>query len=65
MLHDFFSVIGEVAIADIISSKTGRHLGIGYVQFSNPASVELAISQLNNQVLQGRTITVREYYQNP
>ena len=62
VLKAYFGVVGTVVDAEIITSKSGRHLGVGYVEFEDPANVRIAIEQLNNQELEGRTITVREYY---
>ena len=62
VLKAYFGVVGTVVDAEIITSKNGRHLGVGYVEFADAANVRVAIDQLNNQELEGRTITVREYY---
>jgi len=56
------STSGEVLDAEILR-RNGRSLGCGYVEFSNPASVGLAIAQLNGQPLKGRPVVIREYYQ--
>jgi len=56
------SSTGEVLDSEILR-RNGRSLGCGYVEFSNPDSVALAISQLNGQELKGRPLVIREYYQ--
>ena len=62
-LKSYFGTVGIVTMAEVLRSKTGRSLGVGFVEFSDPNSVQAAIDQMNNQELMGRTITVREYYQ--
>lgn len=56
------STSGEVLDAEILI-RNGRSLGCGYVEFSNPASVGMAIAQLNGLPLKGRPVVIREYYQ--
>jgi cold-inducible RNA-binding protein len=62
ILRAYFGVVGEVVNAEIVTTKNGRHLGVGFVEYRDPAHVQIAIEQLNNQELDGRTIVVREYY---
>jgi len=56
------SSCGEVLDAEILK-RNGKSLGCGFVEFSNPDSVPIAIEQLNGQELQGRVLVIREYYQ--
>lgn len=62
-LIDFFNIIGDVVSADILTSKKGRSLGHGIVQFSDASSAREAIERLHNKDLGGRNISIREYYQ--
>jgi RNA recognition motif-containing protein len=62
-LTTFFETVGLVAEADVLTKRTGRSLGLGFVQFVDSRCVNLAIAQLNGQDLDGRNINVRAYYQ--
>lgn len=58
-LRDLFSQHGTVSSAQVISDReTGRSRGFGFVEMSDGA--EAAVSALNGQDFQGRSITVNE-----
>lgn len=56
------SSIGEVLSAEVLMTKKGRSLGHGVVHFADPESAVEAVERLNRQNLDGREITVREFY---
>lgn len=59
-LKDHFATVGAVAHADVFSTPDGRSAGCGKVVFEDPASADAAIARLNETVLKGRHIFVRE-----
>lgn len=60
-LKEFFAQAGTVTSATIITDKyTGRSKGFGFVEMSNEQEAQEAITKLNQQSLDGRTITVNE-----
>lgn len=60
-LKDFFSQAGTVVSATVITDKfTGKSRGFGFVEMSTDEEAEKAKQELNNQVLDGRNITVNE-----
>jgi cold-inducible RNA-binding protein len=60
-LSDLFGQFGEVRSATIIIDReTGRSKGFGFVEMSNDQDAQSAMSQLNNSLLDGRTIVVNE-----
>jgi RNA recognition motif-containing protein len=62
-LSQLFGTVGTVVSSEILSTRKGRSMGSGIVEFSDPASVAAAIASLNNVDFKGRNIVVREYYQ--
>jgi RNA recognition motif-containing protein len=59
-LQDVFSKFGEVASIKIIKDKeTGRSKGYGFVEMPNEAEAQRAIAELNETVLDERTIVVK------
>lgn len=62
-LTRFFESVGLVAESDVLTKRTGRSLGLGFVQFVDSRCVNQAIALLNGQDLDGRNINVRAYYQ--
>lgn len=62
-LTTYMSSAGEVSDVSI-SLRNGRSLGYGYVEFADPASALLAIEHFHNKELDGRVITVRQYFEN-
>ncbi len=60
-LSDLFGQFGEVRSATIIIDReTGRSKGFGFVEMSNDQDAQSAMNQLNNSLLDGRTIVVNE-----
>lgn len=58
-----FGQVGPVVSAEILSTKKGRSMGSGIVEFQDEASVPIAVSRLSGQDFKGRTIAVRQYFQ--
>jgi cold-inducible RNA-binding protein len=60
-LSDMFAEVGQVESAQIITDRdTGRSKGFGFVQMSDDAAAEKAISLLNGKEVNGRALTVNE-----
>lgn len=60
-LNDLFGEIGQVESANIIEDReTGRSRGFGFVEMTNQADGETAISQLNGKEVDGRQLKVNE-----
>lgn len=60
-LLEAFSQVGEVKNATIITDRyTGRSRGFGFVEMADEEAAAAAIEQLNETVLDGRTIRVAE-----
>src|SRR3972149_12222690 len=60
-LKNFFASVGNVVSATVISDKfSGRSKGFGFVEMSSDDEAREAISKLNGQSLDGRTIVVNE-----
>ena len=60
-LRDAFAEYGEVTRASIIMDReTGRSKGFGFVEMSNKAEADAAITALNETALKGRNIRVNE-----
>jgi RNA recognition motif-containing protein len=58
-LRDFFAEYGEVISAKIITDKeTGRSRGFGFVEMSDDAAAEKAMSELKGGMVEGRAISV-------
>lgn len=62
-LAAYFGLVGAVTSATILSSRKGRSMGSGIVEFADTASVADAISRFSNVDFKGRVIAVREYFQ--
>ncbi|CCK71586.1 mRNA-binding protein KNAG_0H01710 [Huiozyma naganishii CBS 8797] len=58
-LRDFFSQVGDVVRADIITSR-GHHRGMGTVEFTNSEDVDEAIRQFDGSLFMERPIFVRQ-----
>ena len=59
-LKDYMRTAGNVAHAKILTSHTGQSRGCGVVEFATPEDAQKAIDELNDTVLSGRTIFVRQ-----
>ena len=60
-LREHFAQAGEVTSAVIIMDKmSGRSKGFGFVEMTNDADADAAISKLNGSELDGRKIVVSE-----
>ncbi len=60
-LRDFFAEYGEVSSAKVITDKyTGKSRGFGFVEMPDDESARKAISELDNGVVEGRSIRVSE-----
>jgi len=60
-LRDLFAQAGEVSSVAVITDRdTGRPRGFAFVEMANEAGARQAISQINGQTIDGRTITVAE-----
>ena len=60
-LRAAFEKYGEVTEVTIITDRdTGRSRGFGFVEFADGESADKAISELNETVLDGRTIKVSQ-----
>ncbi|NQT79527.1 MAG: RNA-binding protein [Candidatus Aminicenantes bacterium] len=60
-LKEAFEAFGEVTSAKIISDKfTGDSRGFGFVEMSNSAEAQAAISGLDGKDLKGSTLKVNE-----
>lgn len=56
----FFNPVGPVAHADVLLGRDGRSKGCGVVEYQNPEDAQTAIRKLNDVVLMGRPVFVRE-----
>jgi RNA recognition motif-containing protein len=60
-LEQLFSQFGTVESAQVIADRdTGRSKGFGFVEMANQAEAQAAISGLNEQEHDGRSLTVNE-----
>lgn len=60
-LSDAFAAFGNVASVKIITDRdTGRSKGFGFVEMSTDDEAQQAISKLNGQDWEGRSLTVNE-----
>jgi len=60
-LKDFFAEYGEVTSAKVIMDKyTGRSRGFGFVEMPDDEAAKKAIAELDNGVVEGRSIRVSE-----
>jgi len=58
-LKEAFEVFGEVEIVKVLKDNyTGRSKGFGFVEMTNKADAQSAISGLNDKELKGRTLKV-------
>ena len=66
LLRDAFSRFGEIEDARVITDReTGRSRGFGFVTFEDPAAASDAISEMDGQELEGRSIKVTEAQEKP
>lgn len=60
-LREFFTEYGEVSSAKVIMDKfTGKSRGFGFVEMPDDEAAKKAISELDNGVVEGRSIRVSE-----
>ena len=60
-LREFFTEYGEVTSAKVITDKfTGKSRGFGFVEMSDNAAAQKAITELDNATVEGRNIRVME-----
>jgi RNA recognition motif-containing protein len=60
-LKQLFTSFGEVSSAKIINDReTGRSRGFGFVEMSDDTAASIAIEQLNETSVEGRTMRVAE-----
>ncbi len=60
-LRELFAAVGEVSSVSIITDRlSGRSKGFAFVEMSTEELAKQAIAQVNNKVLDERTITVAE-----
>jgi RNA recognition motif-containing protein len=60
-LKSYFADYGEVSSAKIITDKeTGRSRGFGFVEMSDNAAAQKAMTELNGAMVDGRSIKVNE-----
>jgi RNA recognition motif-containing protein len=60
-LKEFFTEYGEVSSAKVITDKfTGKSRGFGFVEMPDNEAAQKAITELDNGVVEGRTIKVME-----
>ncbi len=65
-LNEYFSIYGEVVSAVIIKDRdTQQSKGFGFVEMSDDAAAEKAISELNGRELDGRKVRVNEAEEKP
>jgi cold-inducible RNA-binding protein len=58
-LRQYFTQCGTVESATVITDRdTGESRGFGFVEMSTQAEGESAIAKLNDQVFEGRKLTV-------
>ena len=60
-LREFFTEYGEVSSAKVITDKfTGKSRGFGFVEMPDNEAAQKAIAELDNGIVEGRTIKVME-----
>ncbi|HBC72530.1 TPA: RNA-binding protein [Candidatus Amesbacteria bacterium] len=60
-LRNFFSGTGNVVSASVVMDRfSGKSRGFGFVEMSSDEEAKKAISTLNGQTLDGRTVVVNE-----
>ncbi|MCA9516204.1 MAG: RNA-binding protein [Myxococcales bacterium] len=65
-LHQAFSEYGDVVEATVITDReTGRSRGFGFVTFSDSSAAQAAISGLDGQPVDGRTVRVNHAEDKP
>ncbi|TCZ72996.1 RNA recognition motif domain-containing protein [Flaviaesturariibacter aridisoli] len=60
-LRAFFTEYGDVSSAKVITDKfTGKSRGFGFVEMPDNEAAQKAIAELDNGIVEGRTIRVME-----
>ena len=55
--------MGEVTSVEVLRMRSGRSKGSAVVQFSKHSEALAAIDNLNNEMVDGRVIGVRSYFE--
>jgi cold-inducible RNA-binding protein len=59
-LREYFTQCGVVESATVVTDRdTGQSRGFGFVEMATAAEAQAAISTLNEQVFEGRRLTVQ------
>jgi len=58
-LNDHMCTVGDIVKAEVITSKCGRSLRYGFVEFATPEGAAEAIEKLNKSDLRGKLIGVK------
>lgn len=61
VLHDTFSVVGNIVSCKIAIDSNGRSKGYGFVQFENEESAQKAIEKLNGMLLNDKNLYVGSF----
>ena len=65
-LREAFAEFGEVVeVKLMIERETGRSRGFAFVELGTPEAAKTAIEQMNNAVLDGRSLRVSEAEERP
>jgi RNA recognition motif-containing protein len=65
-LQQMFAAHGKVTSAQVIMDRdAGRSKGFGFVEMGNDQEAQAAISALNGQQVEGRSLTVNEAHPKP
>ena len=59
-LKDHMRSAGDVVHVDILSDATGRSKGCAIVEYASPRDAQMAIANLNETILNGRNMFIRE-----
>lgn len=57
-LHQMFEPFGKIISAKVMSGYDGKIKGFGFVSFEEPTAAEKAVTEMNNQEIDGRVLYV-------